>query len=100
MGTKLAEPVGGVLDFDHDLALALRGEISVASFVQRLARERKISYEQEPLDDFAGAVSRLSDAEVEFDEIELLVVALRRNDIVTPKQAILLHAAYLRQKAQ
>jgi hypothetical protein len=45
---------------------------------------------------FAKAVSRLSDAEANLDQIEELLVALRRSHIITPFQRGLLQINYLR----
>ncbi len=100
MSTKLAESARDAFSFERDLARALRGDIPVAAFVQRLAHERGVSYMRDEIDDFAEAVSRLSDAEVDLDEIQWLLMALDREAIVTSQQAILLHAIYLRQRAK
>ena len=52
-----------------------------------------------PIDGFADAAARLSDAEVTFDYIERLLLGLARANLVTDEQRFALHAAYLHQKA-
>ena len=69
-----------------------------AEAISTLARVHGIVGEREAIDDFADAVSRLSDAEVSSDHVERLLVALQRAGIVDAKEAFALHVAYLRQK--
>ena len=83
---------------DHlDIAAALRSGANVAALVCDLARIHGVSFTASPLDAFAGAVSRLSDAEVRPDETEDLLVTLARAGIITSGDSMALQAAHLRQ---
>jgi hypothetical protein len=76
------------------IAAGARSEI--ASWVRAKAGERNVSISwRRPTDRFARAVSRLSDAETDFDEIEDLLVALSRSRVLTPYQRGLLQLRYL-----
>jgi hypothetical protein len=71
--------------------------IGIAKWVRATAAERKISVRRRrPLANFARAVSRLSDAEVDLDQVEELLMALRRSRVITPFQRGLLQVHYLR----
>ena len=65
--------------------------------ITRPARTHGITAERHPIDDFADAVSRLSDAEVTLDPIERLLVNLRRAGFLDGRECFALHAAYLRE---
>ena len=85
---------------DHlDIAAALRSGANVAALVRDLARANGISFTAGPLDVFAGAVSRLSGAEVRPDETENLLVALARAGIITSAASMALQAGHLRRTA-
>lgn len=96
----VAEPLGPeAIDADARFAEieALAAGPSVADHVRALARTHGITFERTELDDYAETISRLSDAEVDPDEIELLLRALNRAGVITPERRFALHAAYLRQ---
>ena len=80
------------------LGLAAAGMDDVASAIRTLAWLHGITGAPEPIDEFAHAVSRLADAEVDLDPVERLLVGLQRQAVVSPQQAFALHAIYLRQK--
>ena len=82
---------------DLDIAAALRSGANVAALVRDLTRAQGVSFTASPLGAFAGAVSRLSDAEVRPDEIEDLLVAFARAGIITSADSMALQAAHLRQ---
>ncbi len=65
--------------------------------ITALARTHGITAERYPIDDFADAVSRLSDAEITLDPIERLLVKLRRVGVLNDRERFALHAAYLRE---
>ncbi len=67
-----------------------------AAKITTLATTHSISAAPEPIDDFGDTVSRLSDAEVTFDRVERLLLALTRAGLVTDAERFALHAAYLR----
>jgi hypothetical protein len=72
---------------------------NVAAAVMTLARVHGITDAPAVIDGFANAVSRLSDADVELDYIERLLLALARAGIVDDRERFALHAVYLHQKA-
>ena len=71
----------------------------VASHIRSLAATHGIVYQPTALDAFAADVSRLSDAAVEPDEIDDLLVALVRTGVLTPHEGILLQSEYHHQEA-
>jgi hypothetical protein len=66
--------------------------------IDLLAAQHDITYNKTQLDDLADTYSRLSDAEVELDETELLLLELDRAGILTGKDNGLLHLQYLRER--
>lgn len=70
-----------------------------AAAVSTMAWTHGITAAPAPIDAFADAAARLSDAEVTFDHIERLLLGLARANLVTDEQRFALHAAYLHQKA-
>jgi hypothetical protein len=83
---------------DTEIEGAISGKMGVAEWVRATARDRGIRFASHPVDVFADAVSRLSDADVRLDPIEQLLLALERAGVVGGRQGVLLHAAYLRQR--
>ncbi|MCL2716594.1 MAG: hypothetical protein FWD68_19025 [Alphaproteobacteria bacterium] len=65
--------------------------------IRALARRHGITAARTPIDDWADALSRLSDAEVESDEVKDLLVNLRRAGIVDGATSRKLLVAYLKQ---
>ena len=95
---SLARPAGRTDRID--IAAALRSGANVAGFVRDLAQAHGVSSADSTLDTFARAASRLSDAEVQTDETEDLLVALVRAGIITSTDSMALQAAHLRQTAE
>jgi hypothetical protein len=81
-----------------DLEHAIHGAGGIAVWTRATAEHPGLVAQTEAVDTFADAVSRLSDAEVDLDPIERLLLAIERAGIVDGRQGVLLHAAYLRQK--
>jgi hypothetical protein len=83
---------------DQEIAkIANSTSSNIAKWVFATARERNIFVRRRrPSDKFARAVSRLSDAATDLDQVEELLVALRRSRIITPFQRGLLQVNYLR----
>ena len=69
-----------------------------AAAISTMAWIHGITAAPAPIDAFADAAARLSDAEVTFDHIERLLLGLARANLVTDEQRFALHAAYLHQK--
>ena len=70
-----------------------------AAAISTMAWTHGITAAPAPIDGFADAAARMSDAEVTFDHIERLLLGLARANLVTDEQRFALHAAYLHQKA-
>jgi hypothetical protein len=83
---------------DQEIEKVAKGtSVAIAKWVRSVAGERNISARsRRPAGTFARAVSRLSDAEVDLDPVEELLVALRRSQVITPFQRGLLLVHYLR----
>jgi hypothetical protein len=76
--------------------IANQTSLGIANWVRATAKERNISILRTPSNRFARAVSRLSDAEADLDQVERLLVALGRSRVITPFQRGLLQVHYLR----
>ncbi|MFE0758771.1 hypothetical protein ACFW16_32740 [Inquilinus sp. NPDC058860] len=72
---------------------------TAAEIVRDLARVHGIRHERSELDDFGHTVAKLSDADVELDDTEWLIVALMRAKVISSEDGMALSAAHLRQKA-
>jgi hypothetical protein len=83
---------------DTDIDHVITSSADIAAWVRATARHHRIAFTAGPVDVFADAVSRLSDAGVLLDSVEQELLAIERAGIVTGRQGVLLHAAYLRQK--
>ncbi len=70
-----------------------------AAAISTMAWTHGITAAPAPIDAFADAAARLSDAELTFDHIERLLLGLARANLVTDEQRFALHAAYLHQRA-
>ena len=77
---------------------AIHGAGGVAAWARATAEHHGLVAQTEPVDTFADAISRLSDAEVDLDPNERLLLAIERAGIVDGRQGVLLHAAYPRRK--
>lgn len=81
----------------QQVAQVARGtSVSIGNWVRKTAQEHGITYRSTLTRHFAEAASRLSDADVELDQIEQLLIALRRAGIITAIQRGLLQSNYLR----
>ena len=83
---------------EADLARAIRGEMLVSEFVRHLADGASVTAAPEPIDEFAGHVSRLSDAGVTPDETENLLVALVRAGVLSRADSLRLQGSHHRQQ--
>ncbi len=68
-----------------------------ASTVRALAEQHKISYVATETDVWAHHVTRLAGDDVKLDEIELLLIALKRSGHLSRFDALQLQARYLRE---
>ena len=91
--TGMADPMAAGID------QAIAGRVDVGVWIRKAAQDHNVRHTEAPIDVFATAASRLSDAGVALDDIELLLLALARNGIVTDQQRFALHAAYHARRA-
>lgn len=80
------------------LAMTRTPVVTVADYVEDLAREHGVRYRRSALDDFSEAVTRLAGDNVILDPIEELLVALRQAGAITGIERTRLHARYLRER--
>ena len=72
--------------------------IPAEAIIRDLAKRHGITAQRIKLDDLAETFTRLSGEEVHADEVEQLVINLRRANIISGKKAIELLGDYLRKK--
>ena len=68
------------------------------AIIRDLAKRNGITAQRIRLDDLADTFARLSDAEVETDEVEQLAINLHRANIISATRALDLVGEYLEQK--
>ena len=66
--------------------------------IHQLAQDHNISHQETPLDRWADNISRLSDAEVQLDATQWLLVELNRAGILTGKENMLLGMRYFEER--
>ena len=71
---------------------------NVEAFILDLAAKHGVRYVKGPYDDLADTLTRLSDDEVVMDDVERLLIALARAEVVTTRETLSLQLAYLREK--
>jgi hypothetical protein len=81
-----------------DLEHAIHCAGGVTAWARATAEHHGLVAQTEPVDTFADAISRLSDAEVDLDPIERLLLVIERAATVDGRRGVLLHVAYPRQK--
>lgn len=67
-------------------------------YIVGLAQRHGVAYVKTRLDELAEVYSRLSDDNVEMDEVELLLIALERAGVIASEQVMPLHFNYLQEK--
>ena len=77
--------------------MAARRQDSTANAIRRLAARHGVSYVRTQNDALAHHITRLSGDDVEFDEIEELLIALQKAGYVSRTELIRLQASYLRE---
>ncbi len=73
-------------------------ESGIGEYITRMAEQKGIVYRKTPGDAWADSITRLAGDEVEFDQVESLLLALERAAVLKPDEAIQLHVRYLREK--
>jgi len=69
--------------------------MTIEQTIRNLARSHNITSQSTPLDDFADNINRLSDAGVNLDEVEKLIINLRRAGVITLKQLAEFQTQYI-----
>jgi hypothetical protein len=67
-------------------------------YIVDLANRHGVIYNKTPYDELAETITKLSDDEVEMDEVELLLIALERAGVIGSEYVVPLHVNYLREK--
>jgi hypothetical protein len=70
---------------------------NAATAIRALAEQHKVVYTPTTTDAWAQHVTRLAGDDVEFDDTELLLIALQRAGHISRTDAVLLQADYLAQ---
>jgi hypothetical protein len=96
---SVAQKISAASALRPDIATAIDTAIDIAAFTRELAARYSVNFVESDLDRFTAAASRLSDAEVDPDETEDLLVELARTGVISPSEGMALHAAHLRQMA-
>jgi hypothetical protein len=71
---------------------------STKAYVLALAKQVGVRYERTPEDELADVITRLSDDDVVTDEIEELIVALKRAGVINGSEMVALLSQYLDEK--
>lgn len=69
----------------------------VAAFVERLAHAHNVIYKRSRLDDWSEAVTRTAGDDVQLDRTEKLLVALKKNNLISGRQAARLLTNHMRE---
>lgn len=81
--------------FSQITAIPIAG---LETYIVGLAHRYGVTYSKTSNDELAEVITRLSDDDVEMDDVELLLIALERAGIVASKYVVPLHINYLREK--
>ncbi|MDF1600335.1 hypothetical protein PZ895_11245 [Mesorhizobium sp. YIM 152430] len=71
---------------------------SAEQAVRDLARRHQITASRSQIDDWADDVTRLAGDDVTLDEVEELIVGLRRKGVVDGAELTRLHSRYLEER--
>jgi len=77
--------------------MSTQTESAVAAHIRKMAQEYHVAYVRTSSDEFAYHVTRLAGEDVQFDEIEHLLIALQRSGHLSRVEMVQLQAAYLRE---
>ncbi|WP_336797451.1 hypothetical protein [Erwinia aphidicola] len=73
-------------------------EISVANRVRRLAQSHNVTAEPDDISRMAMAITRLAGDEVQLDNIQQLLVNLKRKGVLSKSEALNIQGEYLQEK--
>lgn len=90
------EYIGAIPNEEHAMIIPKTG---LRAFIVDLAKQHNVVYNKTPLDELAAVWSRLSDdGDVEPDDVELLVIELKRSGVISGAQMVSLLVKYLREQ--
>ncbi|RJF55316.1 hypothetical protein D4100_13445 [Serratia inhibens] len=75
-----------------------RTVVSVASYVHKLAEDHKITAYRDGMSRMAVAITALADDAVELDDVEQLLVNLKRKGVLTKSEILELQGRYFREQ--
>ncbi|CAI1753506.1 Uncharacterised protein [Serratia proteamaculans] len=75
-----------------------RALVSVAGYVHKLAEDHNITAYRDGMSRMAVAITGLADDAVELDDVEQLMVNLRRKGVLTKSEILELQGRYFREK--
>jgi hypothetical protein len=71
--------------------------VSAADQIRALARRHRVQFEELGLDRWANKVTSLAGDDVQLDDVEELLIALKRAGVLTSDQMTQFQIAYLRE---
>jgi hypothetical protein len=77
--------------------MSVRHESATVAHIRKMAREYHVVYVRTARDALAHHITRLSEDDVQPDEIEQLLIALQRSGHLSRVEMVQLQAAYLRE---
>ncbi|MEA9392485.1 MULTISPECIES: hypothetical protein [Acerihabitans] len=72
--------------------------VSVATQVRRLAKSHKVTTERDGISRMAVAITRMAGDVVELDNVEQLLVNLKRKGVLSKSEILTLQGGYLQEK--
>jgi hypothetical protein len=91
---------GGVILDARSLGAAMTGDKrDVEAYVRALASEHGVTLEQDAYAKMAQVLTNLGGDDVQLDQVEQLLVGLKRKSVIDGKEMLLLQAEYLRSKS-
>jgi hypothetical protein len=98
--TNLRLPVKREIDLAvvEDFPMAQAPTDSVAAQVRRLAEAHNVTADLDAMSRMAVAIPRLAGDVVELDNVEQLLVNLKRKGILSKSEILILHGTYLQEK--
>jgi hypothetical protein len=74
-----------------------QAESATAARIRKMAQDHKVAYVRTERDTLTHHITRLAGDDVQFDEIEQLLIALQRSGYLSRTEMVQLQAAYLRE---
>lgn len=96
-GVDVIEDINGIRPLSDVSELPTPPE-SAELTIREMAWMNRIHVSRDGLDDWADTVTRLADDEVDFDEVQELIVAMRKAKVVDGIELTKLHARYLEER--